>query len=287
MARFGVPGQNINSLAYQDSRLRTVPVVQGPRRPTITDKKFPLWCEWRVDKSAVAPAVEGEFWKLVRYESNGDATWVLMDTGGGTPGVDDLRDQVNAQVGPSVSGFIDIDGNVVTNAGNPSSIPLETVADAAGDTLDIQIQVAAAITGAPGDKNDAGICSFDDTSFAVDADGYVTLAGGAGPAIDSVNIDSNTGPGTDPVLPTAGGQITVNGAAVVAHSVPIETHSRAANAYNIEVQVSVDRTGAPGNTNNAGICCFDDTAFVVDADGYVTLIGGPGPALDSIDIDFA
>lgn len=386
MSRFGVGGQNIDPLAYQDSRLSTVPVVQAPRRPTTSDKKFPIWCEWRVNKDAVAPTNEGEFWKLIKYESNGDATWVMMDTGAGTPGIDDLRDQVNAQVGPSLSGFIDIDGNVVANAANPSGIPLETVADAAGDTLDIQIQVAADITGAPGDKNDAGLCSFDDTAFVVDTDGYVTLiGGGSGPAFVSLDVDFNTAPGTDPVLADGSGQISVLGN-IVANATnlnsPVATHSRAANALTVEVQlgtavtptpadafdaglfcantnqftvdatsgmlslkggttnppvtsftlddtnaatadgtgdiditgaivanatnakplfsarnpasddidlqlqVSQEITGAPADSNDAGISSFDDTAFVVDANGYVTLVGGgTGPAFVSLDVD--
>lgn len=96
------------------------------------------------------------------------------------------------------------------------------------------------------------------------------LAGG-GTAVDQINVDANTGPGTDPVVPTAAGEVTVAGAVVAAHSVPVETHSRAANAYNVEVQVASDRTGAPGNKLDAGLCSFDDTQFTVDADGYVTL----------------
>jgi hypothetical protein len=290
MVRFGVPGQNVDSLAYADSRLSTVPVINAPRRPTVDDKKFPMWCEWRVNKDATAPATEGEFWKLIRFESNGDATWSRFFPDGVSSGVVDLRDQVATDVTvDAVTGKIDIDGGVVANAANPSGIPLETVADPATSTLDVQIQVATERTGAPGDKNDAGICSFDDTAFSVDADGYVTLAGGPGAAVDSVDVDFNTAPGTDPVVADASGQISIVGSTVAnatnANS-PIASHSRGVNAFNVEIQVAVDRTGAPADMFDAGICSFDDTAFTVDANGYVTLIGGPGPAVDSIDVDF-
>ena len=81
MVRLGVPGQNIDSLAYADGRLSTVPVVQSVRRPTVTDKKYPIWCEWRTNKDASSPVEEGEFWKLIRFESNGDATWVRYQEG--------------------------------------------------------------------------------------------------------------------------------------------------------------------------------------------------------------
>lgn len=104
---------------------------------------------------------------------------------------------------------------------------------------------------------------------------------GGGTSIISVEVDSNTAPGTDPVLGTAGGQITIGGAAVAAHSVPIETHSRAANEFNIEVQVGAAVTGAPGTTASVGMAQFDDTSFSVDSDGYVTLVGG-GPVIDTL-----
>lgn len=321
MVRFGVPGQNIDTLSYADGRLATVPSVQAPRRPTVNDKKFPLWCEWRVDKEATAPAVEGEFWKLIRYESNGDATWVQFGGGGGTgpllsvetddgtpnvlpdasgeiqifgsggisvtgqgPGrtvtvslagggtaVEQVNVDFNTAPGtdpvvPTASGEIQIYGNTVTNATNASS-PVASHSRAANQ-FHIDVQLAAAVAATPADPNDVGLCSFDDSQFSVDGNGFVQLIGG-GLAIDQINVDANTAPGTDPVVPDGTGEITVSGAAVAAHSVPIETHSRAANAYNIEVQVASDITGAPGDTNDAGLASFDDVSFLVDADGYV------------------
>ncbi len=381
MVRFGVPGQNIDPLSYGDSRRATVPVVQAPRAPGVTDKKFPLWCEWRTNKNSVGPTVEGEFWKLIRFESNGDATWVRFFAGGVAAGLIDLRDQVNTSVTvDAVTNEIDVDGGVVANGTNPSGIPLETVADVAGHTLDIQIQlatvvtptpgdendagiacfntnqfdidatsgmvslqgsttappiltltlddsnaaapdgvgdidvvgtvvtnatnakplftartpanddvdiqlqVATEITGAPGDTNDAGICSFDDTAFAVDADGYVTLAGGAGPAVDTVTGDDATA-----VSPDGAGNMNFNGAIVAnaTNAKPLFFDGDAPNnTQDLELQVSVDRTAAPADTNDAGICSFDDTDFLVDANGYVTLVGGGGGALTGITVDF-
>lgn len=112
----------------------------------------------------------------------------------------------------------------------------------------------------------------------------LVLGPGSGTATVQFDIDANTAPGTDPTLPTAGGAVTISGAAVAAHSVPVETHARAANAFNIEVQVGSAVTGAPGNTDAAGLVQFDDTSFSVDADGYVTLVGG-GMAIDSFTTD--
>jgi hypothetical protein len=92
----------------------------------------------------------------------------------------------------------------------------------------------------------------------------VSLTGG-GAAIDQIAVDANTAPGTDPVVPDASGQVTVSGAAVAAHSVPIETHSRAANAYNIEVQLGSAVAPTPANSNDAGILSANTNQFDVDA----------------------
>jgi len=112
----------------------------------------------------------------------------------------------------------------------------------------------------------------------------LVLGPGSGTATVQFDIDANTAPGTDPTLPTGAGAVTISGAAVAAHSVPVETHARSANAFNIEVQVGAAVTGAPGTTDAAGLVQFDDTQFSVDADGYVSLIGG-GIAIDSFTTD--
>lgn len=284
MVRFGVPGQNIDTLAYVDTRLATVPAIQAPRSPTVNDKKYPLWCEWRVNRFAVLPDQEGDFWKLIRFESNGDATWVQFTSGGGGP-IINVRTDDGLLVAPDGVGVMDLDGVVVANATNAK--PLFTEGSVA-NTVQFELQVGAAITGAPADTNDAGIVSFDDTAFNVDANGYVTLAGGAGPAIDSIDVDFNTAPGTDPVLPTAGGQVRISGNTVTNATnanAPVASHSRAANAFNIEVQLAAAITGAPADPFDVGLCSFDDTAFTVDGNGYVELIGGAGPSAQSFAVD--
>ena len=330
MARLGISGQGRDPLAYVDNRLSTVPVVQSPRRPTVNDTNYPLWTEWRTTKDAVSPVLEGEFWKLIRFESNGDATWVMISSGssgpminietddgapnvipdgtgeiqifggagisvtgqgpgktvtisltGGGAAIDSLSVDFNTAPGtdpvvPDGTGNLDISGNVVANGTNTNA-PVATHSRAA-NAFQIDVQLATARTGAPANSNDAGLCSFDDTMFTVDANGFVQLAGG-GLAIDQIDVQFNTAPGTDPVIPDGTGQITVQGA-VVANgtntNAPIATHSRAANTYNIEQQVTTTLAAEPADAFDAGIASFNSKDFEVDTNdrGYVSIKNG-------------
>jgi hypothetical protein len=112
----------------------------------------------------------------------------------------------------------------------------------------------------------------------------MVMGPGSGTATVKVAVDDNTAPGTNPVLPTGAGQITINGAAVDAHLIPVETHSRAANEFNVEVQVASTNVGVPGSKAKAGIAQFDSTDFSVTEHGYVTLIGG-GASVDEFTTD--
>src|SRR5690606_13438410 len=141
MVRFGIPGQNVNGLAYADDRLSTVPMVQAPRRPTVNDKKFPMWTEWRVTKNAVVPAVEGEFWKLIRFESNGDATWVLLSAGSEDPILTIETDDGSPEVIPDINGNVKILGGAgisVTGNGPGDTVTVAlTGGGAAIDQIDV------------------------------------------------------------------------------------------------------------------------------------------------------
>ena len=165
--------------------------------------------------------------------------------------------------------------NGITVVNGTYSQPLFTTGS--GNDVDINIQVGSAITGAPADKNDAGLVSFDDTQFTVDANGFVQLIGGAGNAIQTV-----TGDDAIAVSPDGAGNINFVGE-IVANGTNVKPlyidGDIGTNTQNVELQLSSAITGAPANHDDAGICSFDDTAFVVDSNGYVTLIGGGTPMI--------
>jgi hypothetical protein len=122
MTRFGVPGQNTAPLAYADGRMAVVPMIQAKRAPLVTDKKYPMWTEWRVGKDSTDSAPEGDFYKLVKFESNGDATWVKF-TGSASGPIISLSDDASTKVLSDVTGNVQLEGVsgqivVTSDAGN-------------------------------------------------------------------------------------------------------------------------------------------------------------------------
>lgn len=138
-----------------------------------------------------------------------------------------------------------------------------------GNTITTNVQISQAI--AASNALNVGLAAFNSAQFTVDANGFVSLTGG-GPAIDSIQVDANTAPGTNPVVPNAAGLITVGGAVVVNHGVPLQTRSRAANAYNIEVQYAGSNASSSGPLS--GVSHFNNAHFTVDSAGFVSLVGG-------------
>jgi hypothetical protein len=111
----------------------------------------------------------------------------------------------------------------------------------------------------------------------------IALTGG-GAGIDEINVDASTAPGTNPVLPTALGAITVTGSQVSSNAIGanvIRTNSLAANSYVIQVQ----QAGAIAvqNTTFNGVAHFNSSHFSV-ANGFVSLLGG-GQGIDSFTTD--
>lgn len=194
-------------------------------------------------------------------------------------GAGEAIDSIAVQTGtspivPTVAGLVTINGSVVAAGTNPIR---SNGTDA--NTMAMQVQISQALSAT--DATKIGLSNFDSAAFDVDANGFVQLNGG-GIAATIFDVQANTAPGTDPVVPTAAGVVTVNGAAVANHSVVLETRSRAANAYNLEVQYAT--SAAATDATKSGVAHFNSTQFSVDANGFVTLAGGT-EAIDSIGVD--
>lgn len=172
---------------------------------------------------------------------------------------------------PDGFGQITFNGSSVAAGTNP----VRTNGTAA-NTMQLEVQISQALAAA--DATKIGLANFDSSAFDVSATGFVQLNGG-GIAATAFDVQANTAPGTDPVVPTASGVVTVNGAVVANHSVVLESRSRAANAYNLEVQYATSAAATDGT--KSGVAHFNSTQFSVDASGFVALAGG-GQAIDSI-----
>lgn len=171
----GPPGNARLNKRAQNYFVPTVNPYNRDRPPTGTDYRdpstgrlYPIHCEWR--DTGGTPS-RNDIWKLVDIAAN-VANWQLITTGTGD--VTHFTTDDGLQVDP-VAGNVDVFGTTVANATNVK--PLYTIGSTPG-TISEQIQVGTAITGAPGDKLDAGLSSYSDATFSVDADGYVDLIDG-------------------------------------------------------------------------------------------------------------
>jgi len=260
-----------NPVRHTGPNVDTMARIVRSRAPTTADYRRPETNAYYEVGSVWVDSTNDEPWILVDITSN-SATWVRF-AGSSTDIISITGDDSDVVIADS-DGNLDIQGKTVANATRTK--PVWTEGTIASNLIEVEVQVAADVTGAPGDKNDAGISSYSDAQFSVDADGYVTLKGGTGPTTLTLTGDDSTAVGPD-----GAGDIDILGITVAngTFAKPLYVDGDAAGFnLDIKLQVAADRTGAPGDKNDAGICSFDDTGFSVDADGYVTLVGGGGPA---------
>lgn len=203
-----MPVRNSSLNAYRPEN-EHVPYVKIARAPTSSDIKNPQTnkyytppFQWVVGKNP-STGTEGDLYYLADITAN-VADWKLQATGS-TPGGNLLTvtGDDSTAISPDGAGNIDLQGSTVANATNAK--PLYVDGTGASSLVELELQVATERTGAPGDKNDAGVCSFDDTAFAVDADGYVTVAVTGGKIPLTFAGDSGTATPAASVITFAGG----------------------------------------------------------------------------------
>jgi hypothetical protein len=211
-------------------------------------------------------STNGDWWR--KDSGTGNTGWVLANGTFTTVKGDDT-----VTTSPDSNGNIELSGVIVANGTNvkPLFIAQDSV-DANQENWNLQLSTALA--SAPSDSNDAGISSFLNTQFAVDANGFVTLVGGVTPPALTITGDDSLA-----TQPNGSGNWNFSGVAVAnaTHATPlfVRQDSVDANQENWDIQVSTALTGAPGDKNDAGIASFDDTDFTVDGDGFVQLVGSP------------
>jgi hypothetical protein len=175
----------------------------------------------------------------------------IIDAVGSHPEIPtEFLSNVIGQTAVPIANQIELLGDVVANAG----IPFRSVAS--GNTLTHQVQISD--TSALSDSTKNGIAHFDSTDFAIDGDGFVTLAGaGAGQTIT----------GNDAVaLPPTLGNWNIYGAVTAAGSNPVIT-SGAASTLTVNVQKS--QALASSDATKIGLSNFDKVNFTLDSNGFV------------------
>jgi hypothetical protein len=179
--------------------------------------------------------------------------------------ITDLEGQDSVVVPPNGAGIIHVAGAVVA----AGTTPFTTSGNAGTNTETWSIQLSQAIPAT--DAANVGLSAFNSADFTVDANGFVSLVGGA--SITKVGVDASTPPGTNPVLPNASGEITVTGGQVAAGTTTnvIQTDSLAANTYTIQIQRS--QAVASSTVGDNGVSHFNSSFFTVDANGFVSLNG--------------
>lgn len=281
MTNFNNTTQAANLDAAAVGRTSSNPFVDvfASRSPTPQDTQYPIQKKW------LNTATDDYFILEALPSVSGTTTAVWIRIGSGVHPIEEVIVDAFSPPGtnpvlPDIINQFIITGGQVAAGTTPNVIRSDSLA-ASSITIEVQRSQDVPVSTIA----DNGVCHFDSASFDVDANGFVQLSGGGGVAVTKVEVDTFTGPGTNPVLADATGQITVTGGQVAAGTTPnaIITDSLAVNEYTIQIQRS-QAVGAPTVADN-GISHYDSSSFTVDANGFVQLVGGSGPAVKGIQVD--
>lgn len=156
--------------------------------------------------------------------------------------------------------------NILGTSTAPGTTPVQTAGS--GSTLTVQVQKSQAI--ASTNATNVGLSAFNSTFFTVDANGFVSLNGAA----VGETITGNTG---GALSPTAGNW-NILGTSTAAGTTPVQTSG---SVSTLTVQVQKSQAIASTNATNVGLAAFNSSEFTVDANGFVSLVGG-GSAIETI-----
>jgi hypothetical protein len=237
----------------------------GPATPltSSSDYAYPIGQTW-VDSTA------DDYYVMVSNPTATTGYWIKLSAG--TQGVDLFAVDAHtapgtSPVGPDGSGIVTVTGGQVAAGTTTNVIRTDSLA---ANTYTIEIQRSQAV--ASSTVGDNGVSHFNSGDFTVDSNGFVSaISSGYARLID---VDAHTAPGTDPVVPTSSGVITVTGGQVAAGTTAnvIQTNSLAANTYTVQVQRS--QAVASSTVGDNGVCHFNSSEFTVDSNGFVSLSSG-------------
>lgn len=113
---------------------------------------------------------------------------------------------------------------------------------------------------------------------------WILLASGSVGPLLAVGVDASTAPGTNPVVPTTSGLLTIIGNQTDPGTIPtvVRTDSLAANRFTIEIQQT--STAAAKNVALNGVSHFNSTQFTNDQ-GFISLASG-GTSIQDVNLDY-
>lgn len=190
---------------YTGPQSNIAPLRSFPREPLTTDKKYPIG-QIVILRKNPSTGTEGDIWYLSKFDSNGDAIWVQLAVGAGSPGIDSVTtDEGSPPVLPDANGNINLlGGNGVEVTGQG---PGETVTAA----LDVPVLVEYGGTGRTSHTEYTVICGGTTTT---DPQQSVVDTG------TSQQVLTSTGPGALPVM--ADRTLSVLGNEIASSSATIE-----------------------------------------------------------------
>ncbi len=189
-------------------------------------------------------------------DSNGFVS-VVPSTIAGSFTVDAATAPGTNPVVPNVSGVVTITGGQVAAGTTTNVIRTNSLA---ANTYSVQVQRASAQSSTTIGSN--GVCHFSSAKFTVDANGFVGVSGtGVGQTITG----TDGGGARTPIL----GNWNFFGEPIAAISNPIEITG---SLNNITFTVQAASAGSGPDLNQIGLAFFSDTDFIVDPDGFVTLV---------------
>jgi hypothetical protein len=201
----GLPYQN--PLTYTGPPVNLVPIKVFKRIPTTTDVKYRIGQLVIIGKDAVS-GTEGDLWYLSEFDSSGNAIWLQLLTGAGSPGVDSITtDDGSPPVLPDGTGNVNILGGTgISITGNGP-----------GDTVTIAFTGGSVVTTMTGDVG--GAISPDVLGNTnVLGSGGLTVTGTAltntltiAPSSGGSLIETLTGNSGAPVVPDGSANIDIVG----------------------------------------------------------------------------
>jgi len=195
---------------------------------------------------------------------------INLDLAGGSVGADSFG--IDAATAPGTNPTLPTGGGLVTITGlgvAAAAIPVRTNAVAANA---FRVEVQRADDFGVSSAANAGLASFNNAQFSVDANGFVSNLNGLSAA--NFPVQATTAPGVSPVLPSAAGAVSISGATVAAGVVPLQSRSIALNSLQLEVQRASSSVAT--NATQQGVASFNSAQFNVDANGWVQLAGASG-----------